>query len=286
MRSTFQKVLVLGLSVFSLSVFVLGCSEDTLPKYVALGDLRILALAASAPEVDPGASVTITPYLSDIGNTGPLQFAWQACVDAGVGYGATPTCEGNPTATAVTTGAVSTLNAGNTYTAAADGFSVSVPATVLTGRSDVDQYNGVAYLVMYSLTNVNNQTVKSFKRIIVSTPSKLTKNQNPGISAVLANGAAFASLAAGTRFEMSLTFSSSPETYQQKKADGLLAAQNETYQTTWFYSDGETKYYRTTSNDANQYTTPASFPAGRSSFLVIVLRDDRGGVAVTKAQVN
>lgn len=286
MRATFQKVLMLGFSGFCLGMIVLGCSEDTLPKYVALGDLRILALAASAPEVDPGTSVTITPYVSDFNNTGPLQFAWQACVDAGVGYGATPTCEGNLTATSVTTGTVSTLNAGNTYTAAADGFSVSVPTTVLTGRSDVDQYNGVAYLVMYSLTNASNQTVKSFKRIIVSAPAKSTKNQNPGISAVLANGAAFASLAAGTRFDMSLMFSSSPETYQQKKADGSLAGQTETYQATWFYSDGETKYYRTTSNDGNQYTTPAAFPAGRSSFLVIVLRDDRGGVTVTKASVN
>ncbi|MFZ4405386.1 MAG: hypothetical protein ACOYOK_14905, partial [Pseudobdellovibrionaceae bacterium] len=185
-----------------LAALLVACSKDTFPKYVALGDLRILAIKVSAPEVNPGATVTLTPYLSDIGGDGNLQYSWQACVDPGVGLGAEPTCDGNSTATSVTSGTINTLNSANTYTATANTFAVTVPSTILVGRATVDSYNGVNYIVLYSVTNSTGTTVKSFKRIVVSLSSKTSKNSNPSLSQILSSGVAVSTLAAGTEYTL------------------------------------------------------------------------------------
>ncbi|MCK9419749.1 MAG: hypothetical protein M0R70_10255 [Nitrospirae bacterium] len=64
-------------------------NEDNMPKYQALGELRILTVVASAPEANPGDTVTFTPVLSDLnGNGRTINYAVQACIDPGVGNGA------------------------------------------------------------------------------------------------------------------------------------------------------------------------------------------------------
>jgi hypothetical protein len=267
--------------------FVLGCQPDTLPKYVELGDLRILDISADTPEVNPGATVTLTPVISDINNAGALTFAWQACVDPGISYGANPTCEGNATATSVTTGAVAGLNAGNTFTAAVGTLTVTVPATILALASTAVKYNGATYLVTYNVTNSLGYTVKAFKRILVSDPTKTTKNSNPTITQVLADGTVIGTLTAGQKVELSMDSpAGSQESFSVLNSDGSFTAQVETLQTTWFYSDGGTKFYRTLGADKNLFTAPETFPAARSSFIVAVLRDGRGGIAMQKLVIN
>jgi hypothetical protein len=273
------------LALLVLSTF--GCSEDKLPKYVALEGLRILALQADTPEVNPGSSVTITPYISDINNAGVLNFAWKACVDTGVAYGADPTCENNSTATTETTGTVSTLNAGNTFTASADSFVVSVPSTILASRSAREQYNGVNYLVVYRISDTQGRSVKSFKRIVVSQSTKTAKNANPSLTGVTKDGATVTSLSAGSQSTLVPTIgASSQESYTVQTEDGGTQTQTEELQLTWFYSDGELRFFRTLNEAGNTYTAPTTYPTTRSSFLVVVARDERGGISIVKVPVN
>ena len=273
-------VILIGLSLLS-------CSNETFPKYVALGDTRILEIIASSPEVNPGASVTLTPYVSDINSSGTLSFAWQACTDPGISYGAVPTCTGSATATSITTGTVSGLSSSNSFTGPVGSFIVSVPSTILALASTQDLFNGVNYLVTYQISNASGDTVKSFKRIVVSDSTKSTKNSNPVISQILANGSALGTLSAGAQVSLAMSASaSSAESYTVKNADSSLSSLTETLQTTWFYSDGEVKYYRTTGSDTNTYTAPSAFVSSRNTFIVAVLRDGRGGLAISRVDIH
>lgn len=278
-----------------ISLFILcSCGEENFKKYVALEELRILGLVAednvNVPgdgtryaEVLPGTTVTITPWVSDVNETTGLQFEWQACVDAGLNYGVEPSCADNPTATAVTTGTVTTLNTAATFSGAADSFTVTPPATMLTGRSASEQYNGINYLIIYSIINSRGQKVTALKRLQVSGASKAVKNKNPVISQLTANGLTLGTLSTASTYVLGIAFSAtSKETFQRLFADGRSVSETEELQTTWFYSDGETKYFRTINEDTNSYKTPSVFPTSRASFIVVVSRDNRGGLAVQK----
>lgn len=263
-----------------------SCMEDNFKKYVELGELRILGLVASQPEVNPGASVTITPWISDINNSSALTYSWVACVDPGVSRGADPDCDGNSTATAVQSGSVTTLATGDTFTGAADSFSVTIPATILVGRSAADQFNGVAYIISYTLiAGGGTQSVKAIKRVIASDPSKTTKNQNPVINDVLANGVAFTNLNPSSKYVLSSNLTPA-EAFQLQRQDDVRIDRVETLQSTWFYTDGSVKFYRTLNADTNTYDTPAAFPAARKSFVILAVRDGRGGQAFLKKNVS
>jgi hypothetical protein len=280
MRSLPTKIYAL-----SFCLLLSACGDDNFKKYVELGELRVLGLVASSPEVNPGVNVTITPWISHVNNTGTLRFSWQACVDPGISFGATPSCEGNPTATTIQSADVTILGAGDTFTGAADGFTVAVPGTILLGRSATDSYNGVNFLVIYKLTDSTGKAVTAFKRIVVTEATKTPKNQNPTITDVLADGLVFSSLSAATKYNLSSQLSN-PEAYSQKRTDGSLVARVETLQSTWFYTEGEVKYYRTLNTETNDYTTPQSFPVGRASFVILSVRDGRGGQSFRKKIVN
>lgn len=280
-----------ALMLVSSCLFLFACSEDNFKKYVALQELRIVALVgnngSNKSEVGPGASLTITPWVSDVTETSGLQFSWQACVDPGLNNGAEPNCDNNSSATSVTTGSITTLNSGNTFTGAADSFVVNIPAQILTGRSAQQQYNGVNYLVLYSVTNSSGKTVKSFKRVVVSGAAKTNKNTNPQITQVNANGSAISSLNANQTYSLNAVLSgSSQENYQVLNGDGSYTNLVEEIQVTWFYSDGSTKYYRTINQETTDYTTPTSYPSTRNSFVIAVARDPRGGLSVLKTVIH
>jgi hypothetical protein len=284
----------LGVVLSLLSM--LSCSNDNFPKYVALGGLRILAIVASdntAPnagkaEGSPGDVFTLTPYLSDVNSAGVLNYTAFGCVDPGVSNGAEATCANDPAAVNLGSGTVTGLSTANVYTGATAGISVSIPSTILSGRSNIDSYNGVNYLVTYAVTNSLGQTVKSFKRIPISDPTTgKSKNSNPGISRILANGATLTTLSGGAVVDLSTEFTAgSNETYSYMTTSGGQSSNTETLQSTWFYTDGEVKYYRTTSTDSTTYTAPDSFPTSRGALIVTVLRDGRGGEAVQVNQVH
>lgn len=270
------------------SFFMSSCSKDNLPKYVELHELRVLGLIASSPEVDAGGSTTITPLISDVTETTSLSYEAVGCIEPALGLGAEPTCDGNSTAVALQSGV---LNSGNMvaakgFTGTATSFSVTTPGAgvMFAQRSSQDQFNGLSYLVTYKVTNSAGQTVKSFKRILVSTRAAGNKNNNPVVNGILANGSSLTTtLPAGQALSINLNLGTpAAESYSVQKTDGSQENRSEELLTTWFITDGELKYYRSTGNEINTWTAPGAQPTGRDVYLLSVTRDGRGGLAFQK----
>jgi hypothetical protein len=273
------------LTVLFYLPFLAACS-DGLPKYVLLGDLRILALQAAPPETTPGSSVTITPWLSDIAKGGrALTTTATACVDPGIGYGAQPTCQGRPDAVVLAGGSGAVTLAGPDFTASAASFSVSIPSSILQNRAPFEQYNGVAYLIEYTVTAADGTTVKSIKRIIVST--RPTQNSNPVLNQILANESPLAARPTAPvplKADYPTSGATGAENYLTMATDGSFKQNTETLVTTWFISDGTLQYERTDGSTSTQYSPASPLPSGH--FQVIgVLRDGRGGEDIKKLSV-
>ena len=268
------------------AILLLGtCSSDDLPKYVELSGLRVVTLVASSPEAAPGGSVSITPWVSDVSGAGrDLTYTAEGCLDPGIAYGAEPTCTGSATLTSLGSGTISgTLTAANVYTAAVTAVNVTLPASavIFAGRSTVDQFNGVYYLVVYTVRASDGSSVKSIKRIVVSSKGS-GYNSNPSFSDILADGASLSALPGGDVILTASFTGGSQEAYSQMKSDGSTVTATESLTTTWFITDGKLKYFRTANTDGNTWTPPTlPLPDGRSKTLVLgVIRDSRGGMAV------
>lgn len=281
-----RKLLVnaVTLTVFGLSG-VSGCGEMDLPKYVELGGLRVLAIQVEKSdlsgyaEVSPGDTVVVRPFVSDFGGgTRTLSYVAVACVDPGVGLGAEPTCEGAADAVSAGSGAVTIT--GTERTGWANSFNVSVPASIHDARSTVAQFNGVNYLVVYTISSSDGAEVRSFKRIVVSESGKATKNMNPILNDILANGVSLSAMPNG-EIDISAQYTvGSLESFSIKNSDLSLSPETETLTTTWFISNGSLKAFRTLNGASTTYTPPASIPGGQTPILVGVLRDSRGGASV------
>jgi hypothetical protein len=267
-------------------------NTNDLPKYQTLGDLRILTIVSSAPEANPGETVTFTPVLSDLnGNGRTINYAVQACIDPGVGNGADPTCL-NPDPASIQTGTV-TIPAGasQTYTGPVTPFSLAMPdaGILFANRSIVDQYNGVIYLVQYNISVPNGPAINSFLRVFVSTASKPQKNQNPSISSIDLNDSPVSGSipmpAADSNFRV-VSPASSSETYQVMQSDGSFLTRTEEMLNTWFVSDGSFDFSRTIGSTENLWSPPGSKPAGRGVVILVVTRDGRGGAAFQKVEMN
>jgi hypothetical protein len=278
---------------FILTVMTAQCGNtNDLPKYQALGDLRVLTIVASAPEANPGDTVTFTPVLSDLnGNGRTINYSVQACVDPGVGNGADPACQ-NPDPVSIQTGTVAIpAGASRTYTGPVTQFSLTMPdaGVIFANRSIVDQYNGVIYLVQYNISVPNGPAINSFLRVFVSAASKPQKNQNPSITSIDLNDSpvpgSIPMPASASNFH-AVSPASSSEIYQVMQNDGSLLTRTEEMLNTWFVSDGEFDFSRTTGSTENLWSPPGSKPANRGVVLLVVTRDGRGGAAFQKIEMN
>lgn len=278
---------------FILIIMMTNCGRNDLPKYQALGDLRILTIVVNDPEVNPGDTVTFTPVLSDLNGQGrPINFAVQACVDPGVSNGADPTCP-NPDPVSIQTGTI-TIPAGasQTYTGPVAPFSLTMPDanTIFANRSVADQYNGVIYLVQYNISVPDGPAINSFLRVFVSNATtKTQKNQNPSITSVDLNDSpipdTIAMPTSDSNFRV-ISPASSSETYQVMQNDGSFLTRTEEMLNTWFVSDGEFDFSRTTGSTENLWTPPGSKPSNRGMVILVVTRDGRGGSAFQKIEMN
>jgi hypothetical protein len=261
-----------------------SCGKDDLPQFNQVNSLRVIAMTTPTPEVNPPAVVTITPVVSDVAEATALKDTVNVCVDLGVAYGVTPTCEGNPTKIASPERTLAAPGAGSNWTGNADSFNVSVPANILVGRTAQEQFNGVNYLVEYILKNSAGNEIRSFRRIVVS--NKTPKNTNPVVTDIFSNGVSLVGpLPFGSIVQLSSDLSAgSAESYQLQDFNGVTSSQSELISTTWMITDGETKYFRSDVGQSNEYTLPAAAPAGRSVHIFAVARDNRGGVTVVRKQ--
>lgn len=268
-----------------LALFLFSCEKDNLPEFNRLEGIRVLNLQANTPEVNPGAAVTITPIISDIHATS-LNYSVTVCLDPGLSYGAQPTCEGNPSKVVLATSIALTLpGAAESWTGAADTFVVNVPndTVMFANRTAAEIFNGVNYLVIYTLTNETGKSVSAFKRIVVSETAKTSKNSNPAVSQVFADGSPLNTMNWGGKFNLSTDLSLvSAESYVVKNAKLESFSKTENLTTTWFVTDGDAKYFRSAGTDSNEFNAPSQPPVGRSFYLIAVSRDDRGGVNFVK----
>jgi hypothetical protein len=257
-----------------LALLAAGCADGDLPKYQKLGGLRILALQADAPEIAEAslpATVNVVPFVTDVDGAGrQITLDLEACLDPGVGFGATPSCAHDPTRTTATQ---SFTPAAPRFTGAAAAFAVTVPVTVPLGWSETARFNGVPYLVIVR-ARAGSDAVDSIKRIIVSTRSG-RNSSNPAAPAVQKDGSTLSALPAAESVLTPLLGSGLGEAYPVRYDDGTELTRTETTTLSWFVNDGELKHSRTDGTSANTWKPPVS----GTSFLVLVLRDDRGGVS-------
>jgi len=267
------------------SICLLGCSED-LPDYNKLEDLRIVALKVDLPEVNPGTEVSVNALVSDIGGDGrTLSYSLISCTDPGVAYGAEPNCDNASDKIEVAEGTITNLTEENSFTLDQDPVAVAVPSSVLDLYSDIESYNGVAYLIVYTLTAENGDSVKGFKRVVITSETKTAKNSNPTIIEIVdENGNELSELPQEeTDYKISVSSNSSENYTEYILADSLTSLE-EVITTTWFVSDGAMKYYRTINENYNSLTPPTVLPTDRPAVIVVVSRDGRGGVDYQKIQ--
>ncbi len=298
--STIRRWKPRNLSLLTFSLLLSGCADNGLPNYYELGDLRVLGILAenslsqAISEVDPssGPTVTFTPVISALdagialGNPSSnlsLTLTWQSCTDPGVSNGASPSCEGVPGASAITTANGTLPSQSGSYTGilSVNGtHSVTLPSTFLDSASNREKQNGVNLLVTLQVTVPSTgETVKSFRRITATTRSTL--NSVPAITGVRTQGSG-SNLTAlpATESELVPVYTGSAETYSLISSSGVTVQLTENLTTTWFLSRGELESNRTDTTLPNTYT-PAT-QGTTPQFLVALLRDSRGGLSWQK----
>lgn len=259
-----------------LVLLLQSCAKNNLPDYNRLGNLRILTIQADHPEASPGDTVVLTPVISDISGAGrTLSWAAESCVDPGIGYGAEPSCE--KATDRVELGSGSYAPVGPAFTESVTPVSVTLPTTLFSNRSLQDQYNGVSYLIIYSVSAADNSKVTSIKRVLVS--SRNTKNSNPVISDLLSAGTTMSALPAA-KTDLSVQIApGSAEVFTVLLGNGAQENQTETLLTTWFSSDGSFSRYRVFGDSVDSYEPSSTPPIGHATVIVAVTRDGRGGEA-------
>lgn len=275
------KKVILALIALGLS----ACSNMDLPDSSELGGLRILAITTQGTQAEfsPGDTVVLKPFVSYINFSGSLTYSAQACVDPGISYGASVSCDGNDSKIDLGSGSVTTLTTTDSMTGFANDISVVIPSSsiIFYSKSSKDQFNGVSYLVIYDLTASDGKTVRSFKRILVSNKSASQKNTNPVISDILQNGSSLSAISFGATTNLSASLDSgSAESFEVQNSDGSTTTKSEEVLVSWHVSDGTLKYIRTTGSDTTDYESPSGAPSGRKIFVIAVARDERGGQSI------
>lgn len=273
--------------IISVSLLLAACNNEKLPEFNKLDKLRIIALEVNNPEANPGDTVTVTPWISDINETGSLTDSVSVCIDPGIAFGANPTCEGSSTKVDIRTDQTLTITGSNS-TGRANTFNVSIPSNsiIFAARTDQEKWNGVSYLIHYKLKNSRGTEISAIRRIVVSDTTKNPKNANPVLTTIFADGSPMVALPVGgaiVQLSADVTVGSQ-ESFQSKNSDGSFTTESEQIAVTWMVTDGETKKFRTEIGGANEYTGPSVAPVGRSAHFFAVARDNRGGVKVIKVQ--
>lgn len=256
----------------------LGACSNDLPKAQLLDRLRVLALIANNPEVSPGGTFTLSALISDVrGGTRTLSYTLEMCRDPGLDYGATAACDHDTAKQTLASTAVTFSHARRTEAVTIPG-TYTVPATLFTdAKTDtLSQYNGANYLVIFTLTASDGEVEKVFRRIKVSLATKPVKNTNPTLTGITLDTGAAQTTVPTTEKSLLVTASgASAEAYQELETTGAFESRTETLVVSWFASEGLLETATVALATANKFTpaTTLTYP----SFLIAVLRDERGG---------
>lgn len=285
----FFRLLILSPAIFTLS----GCSNDNLPRIEQLQTFRVLALSSNKSELNPGDTATISAILSDTQGSGrTINVSYVACADPGVSTGATPSCNGqNVVQSATVTINPSTdsgLGANNYYSGESQQTATfTIPSDYLDGLTDIQKHNGRAYLVVGTFTvasqgSAPSTTATAFKRIIVTSRASSTHNQTPVINSLLLNEQVIAAAAPSVNDELSIT-ADAPETFERYTTQGELEERSEEYDVAWYVASGKLSTSKTDvqSSTVLKESTPVN-SAVAGQLIMILLRDDRGGVSLKR----
>ena len=268
-----------------LAAILTGCANKDLPDYFRLDKLRVLAIQADTPEVNPSSgpvTVNLKPVLSGVnGAQSALTYQLETCADPGVGYGIFPVCTQDPLRPAAQTGSL-TLPSPNYTGPVAETLTVSVPSYVFAGRNEQDKFNGVAYLVLLTVSSPNGEIARAFRRLVATTRTPL--NTNPTLTAIQVAGANITN-SPGVAADLAAVIGTGAESYSVKILDGTLSPRKETLTISWFSAGGSFKFSRTDSTSVNAWTPPAAGTTG-PIFLYAIIRDDRGGVGLLPAPLT
>ncbi len=270
MNDKITNLLCLGFLILS------SCGETEFKKIELLEGFRILAITTATPEVNPGDSVSdIQVFFSDPQGAGRLiSGTTVSCLDPGIAFGAEVSCDHDPMSVAGIYNIDTALDddTPGLFTGLASATaSVTVPATILLGRSATDQNNGVGYIIIFTF-DVAGQEVKAFKRILASTRS--TKNLNPGNptpSTAELNGGAMALPNTDDVFRV---LSTTEENYDYITTDNITENRTERFQVAWYISAGELNFAKSNVSENVKFieeTPPTSLT------VISVIRDERGG---------
>jgi hypothetical protein len=245
-------------------------------------------LKADKPEVSPGSTVTVTPFVSDINGAGRvLSYQAEGCTDPGLARGVDPSCDTASDRVVIASGTINATNSpafvSPNYSGAVAAVTFTVPTTILDGKTSLEQMIGVDYIVMYRLETSDGEVLKSIKRITATT--KTTLNANPTLSSFQKEGADLTALPSAAVNLTPKFGANSAETYSAIRSDGTPITVTETMIVTWFISDGTIDFTRTVDTSENTYTPPATKPTTRSVVLIGVIRDGRGGEDVLRLEL-
>ena len=251
-----------------------SCGDNKLNKVETLSSFRLLAIQTPNPELTQATGLTVTarPYISDINGGGRIIAAVvDGCIDPGISFGAEANCEGNATKVttsySVDTSTLPLLNSGwGNYTSA-----IAIPDNIFMGKTAREQFNGVPFIIIFSFS-VDGIVYKSFRRILIT--NRTTLNNNPTLSTLLLNGGTIAKPQNGDYLS---AVSSGPETYDYLRVDGITEARREKMAMAWYVSSGNLDMPKVTASESIRYK---SAPPTTQLLILVVLRDERGGVAV------
>ena len=267
---------------FLLVFLLISCGDDNFKKYAALGEFRVLAIVADTPEVaDNGATVNLTPVVSDVDSGRTIDVDVVGCIDPGIDLGQVVTCEGSSTKQTITYNAgnsvdINAVLGGTGNTGAITDVDVTLPNGILTNINAVDQFNGVNYLVIFTFKdNGTGETVlTAFKRIEVSiNPGR---NTNPVLSNNSIKFGGNAPSIGTDQTDLTIDITSGAETFNYLDlTDGQKQGTERTY-ISWFISSGEISPNQVYTSEVAVLKPESTAPA--DLIVVAVLRDGRGGV--------
>jgi hypothetical protein len=271
---------------FLMALFCLvSCGDDKFNRVEELQGFRILGVIASNPEVGPnGGASNLRLIVSDPNGGGRIiTGTTKSCIDPGISLGASVSCARDPNTVngsySFNTASDADLGSANLYTGLADqNLLVNVPATILTGRSARDQFNGVGYITIFQFA-VDGKNITAFKRVAAT--SRGTLNTNPtSVNPVniLLNGQAITSKPNKNDNLKLATFT--PETYSFTNVDGSQEVKMEEFSVAWYVSFGELNRPKADLEDDVKYLSGAP---GSTMVVLSLLRDDRGGIFFERA---
>lgn len=267
------------MKLFYLLFFILfsSCGDDTFRKVESLDGFRILGVYSPTPEVAPNTAVTLQLYVSDTKGGGrEIIGTTTSCIDPGIALGAKVNCDHDPSAL-IQSYTIDTRLAdlpANLYTGFSGSVNVTVPNSILLGRSGREQFNGVGFITIFNF-EVDGKDISVFKRIVATNRGSL--NVNPAGSAILLDGSAITYFP-NDDSKLSVT-TSAPESYNYLNVDGSTEFRSEKYQIAWYVSEGEFDRPKAGIDEIVKYRGDG---ATGPSLVIAIIRDERGGLDIVR----